>query len=305
MLLLLISASANAACVNELNVCDGDGPTYRPLPLCENYAWCANDVILQILTCLEGSIFDELLENCNFEDITFCIVQSCPPTPAPTTTPSFSPSTLPSTMPSMFPSSSPSSSPTVTNDFFAILETDEIRLNIENVVLQSYDPAGIASPSIQYSYDGLILALQEMALQGISSDGRSFLFYIGESWRNFDYGRTNLAAFLAIAMTESIAHDTCDEYSTDEVAGRYALSNACGQNFRSYQDEVCTHAEEVDMTCPVDASMEIVSSGYSSIMVGRAPPPFSCRPTTDSADYAGYWDVETGLSSQTAYSNTM
>lgn len=277
LLLLLLSS----ACVEESNVCDGDGPTYRPLPFCENYAWCENGAITQTLACNEGSIFDVLMERCNFYDITFCIVQSCPPT--------------------LVPSTMPSSQPTET--FFPSLITDEMKVVMESYIFQSYNPAGIASPSTKYSYDGLIKALEEMALEGILSDGRSFMFYIGETWQKFDYGRTNLAAFLAIAMTESIAHDTCDEFSTDEFDGRHALSNACGQDFRSYQDEVCTRTEEVNMSCPVDISMEIVSAGYSSMMDGRAPPPFSCRPKADSADYAGYWDVETGLSSETAFSN--
>jgi len=55
----------------------------------------------------------------------------------------------------------------------------------------------------------------------------------------------------------------------------------------------------------VDVNMEMVSSGYSTSMIGRAPPPFSCRPRSDSNDYAGYWDARTGASSNTAYSNAL
>ena len=106
-------------------------------------------------------------------------------------------------------------------------------------------------------------------------------------------------------MAETIVYDTCDEFNTDEVAGRYALSNACGQNSRSYQDEVCTSSGERHMSCPVDVNMDVVSSGYSTMMMGRAPPPFSCRPKLYSADYAGYWDLRTGASSKTAYSNAL
>ena len=104
----------------------------------------------------------------------------------------------------------------------------------------------------------MIEALREMVNQGITSDERFFRFYTVSD--RTDYGKTNLAAFLANAMTESIAYDTCDEFNTDEVADRYAISNACGQNNRSYQDEKCTNAEERDMSCPVDVNMEMVAS---------------------------------------------
>lgn len=60
------------------------------------------------------------------------------------------------------------------------------------------------------------------------------------------------------------------------------------------------------MSCTVDRRMEIISAGHtSSASVGRAPPPFSCRPKIDSTDYAGYWDVKTCLASNTAYSNAV
>lgn len=178
-----------------------------------------------------------------------------------------------------------------------------MKQDVEATVLQSYNPAGIASPSTKYHYEGLVEALREMALQGITSDGRLFKFYAGGPERRLDYGRTNLALFLANAMTESIEYDTCDEFNNEAVADRYALSNSCGQNNRSYQDEVCTNSDEIDMSCPVDENMEIVSSGYSTGLMGRAPPPFSCRPKANSADYAGYWDGRTGVSSNSAYSN--
>jgi len=144
-------------------------------------------------------------------------------------------------------------------------------------------------------------SLKEMS-SGIISGGRKFQFYIAVKEQRTDYGLANLALFLAMAMTESIERDTCDEFNIDIVAGRYALSNACGQNNRSYQDEVCTSAEE-GMSCPVVDKMEMVSSGYASAVSGRAPPPFFCKPKDFSNDYAGYWDRYDGVSSATAYSN--
>jgi len=275
-----------------------------------------------MISCADGSIYDVLLERCNWEYASFCVVKSCAPTPNPTSSPTSIPSNLPSTLPSTSPTDLPSSMPTASPssvpsgnpsnsptaapsflyDFFSPLETDSMRQSIESTVLQSYNPAGIASPSTKYLYEGLIKSLKEMA-KGISSDGRSFKFYVAYPEGRLDYGMTSVAAFLANAMTESIVYDTCDEFNVDMVTDRYPLSNSCGQNNRSYQDEVCTNSEEVDMSCPVDVNMEVVSSGYSTGMMGRAPPPFSCGPKAHSADYSGYWESKTGTSSKTAYSN--
>lgn len=183
--------------------------------------------------------------------------------------------------------------------FFEGLETASMRRAIESTVLTSYTPTGIAYPSTKYTYVGLMESLREMALQGITSHGRTFQFYTSD---RLDYGRVNLALFLAMCMTESIVYDTCDEFNTDEIAGRFAISNSCGQNTRSYQNETCTNSEE-HMSCPVDTNMVMVSSGYATVMIGRAPPPFSCRPKANPNDYAGYWDTRLGASSKTAYSN--
>ena len=90
---------------------------------------------------------------------------------------------------------------------------------MESTVLLSKNPAGIAYPSTKYSYNGLIEALREM-VSGITSDGKTFAFYVSNVQR-IDYGRTNLAAFLAMAMTESIAYDTCDKFNVDQIADRY------------------------------------------------------------------------------------
>ncbi|KAL7550775.1 hypothetical protein ACHAWF_015068 [Thalassiosira exigua] len=315
---LAVARAQSANCVNDINVCDGEGEPFRPLPQCREYARCEGGKLAEIKNCGAGSIFDVLLKRCNFEDASFCIVQSCrptpPPTQAPTSTPSDSPSGEPSAIPTDSPSSVPSASPTAspsaepsapptnfpTYDFFSGLETVDMRKKIEDTVLQSYNPSGIAYASTKYLYEGLISALREMIMGGIYSDGRTFTFYTSQF--RLDYGWTNLALFLANAMTESIAYDTCDEFNTDEVADRYALSNSCGQNARSYQDEACRN-EERHMSCPVDPNMKMVSTGYSTEMLGRAPPPFSCGPKEHFYDYAGYWDAQTGQSSQTAYSN--
>lgn len=323
LLLCATLTSTDAYCVKEENICDGEGPAFRPLPNCQEYVHCVDGAVAAVVPCSDGSIFDELLGRCNWDYVSFCVVESCPPTELPTSMPSFSPTSYPSGSPSPPPSGSPSSSPTASPssmpssrpstspsdpptfiyDYFKDLETKSMKQKMEAIVLQSRNPAGIASPSTKYSYQGLIDALREMSLDGIASGGRTFQFWIAQQSQRYDYGRTNLAAFLAMAMTESIAYDTCDEFNLEEVAGKYALSNACGQNLRSYQDEACTRSDEADMSCPVDANMEVTSSGFAAAVQGRAPPPFSCRPKAHSGDYAGYWDSITGLSSKTAYAN--
>jgi len=63
---------------------------------------------------------------------------------------------------------------------------------------------------------------------------------------------------------------------------------------------------EAHMSCPVDTDMVVVSSGFGSMMIGRAPPPFSCGPKASESDYAGYWDTRCPNKQcrvDTAYSN--
>jgi len=176
---------------------------------------------------------------------------------------------------------------------------------IQDIVLVAYNVNGIKFPSTRYTYDGMVVALKEMASVGIQSDGRDFRFYVGSEEANVQYGRTNLAAFLAMAMAESIVYDTCDEYNEDQVAGKFAISNSCGQFGRSYQDEVCTNPSEANMSCDVNVDMVVVSSSTSINQGGRPPPPLSCRPKADWSDYAGYWDSRTGQASSNPYANTL
>jgi hypothetical protein len=184
------------------------------------------------------------------------------------------------------------------------METNTMKLAIQDTVLVAYNANGIAYPTTRYTYDGMITALKEMA-DGIVSDGREFRLYVGKEEANLQYGRANLAAFLAMAMTESIAYDTCDEFNSDQVAGKYAISNSCGQNGRSYQDEVCTIPSEVKMSCNVDDNMVMVSASTAISQGGRPPPPFKCRPKEDLSDYAGYWDSRTGEASTNPYANAL
>lgn len=212
--------------------------------------------------------------------------------------------------------------------FFQFLESEDVKEGMKWTVFQAHNsPDGIPYPTTRYSYDGLVTSLREMSGDGITSDGRSFVFYTGQDVRRIEYGLANLAAFLANVMVESLGYDTCDEFNTDTDIfhfGRYPLSNACGQNQRSYQDEVCTttstttdtnsrseaetfaEQKEVDMSCSVDPEMEMEAMGFSSAMTGvLTPPPFTCRPKANTTDYAGYWDDKTGETYAMEYSNSM
>lgn len=84
--LMIHPRTTSAQCVTPQTVCQGPGPSKRPLPGCTTFAQC--DTLLQTTiafqTCLAGSIFDDLLEICNWESSTFCNVGSCRPTMNPT-----------------------------------------------------------------------------------------------------------------------------------------------------------------------------------------------------------------------------
>jgi hypothetical protein len=198
-----------------------------------------------------------------------------------TVSPTTSPTEMPTTIPSYAPSTSKDS---------IVQETLLSKRNlIENLVLVSYTSGGLSYPSRQYTFDDFYDALQLIILQGFGN-GIQFLLNEGDV-DTYHYGLVNLAAFLSQAMTESIQYDACDELNWQEVAGRYAISNSCGQEGRSYQDEICP-LEESYMTCPGDSEMEItaISSGNQV----RAPPPLTCRPGSGAGYYTGYWDSTTG-----------
>jgi len=136
-----------------------------------------------------------------------------------------------------------------------------------------------------------------MGVDGFGADFRFSLW--DEDDVRFKYGLVNVAAFLSQAMEESMRDDTCDELNWQEVAGRHAISNSCGQEGRTYQEETCGI-----FSCTVDPSMEVtaISSGNQV----RAPPPFECRPGGGGpGSYAGYWDTYAGSEiKSTPYSNT-
>lgn len=89
---LRLHSSLGADCVTPQNVCDGEGPSKRPLPGCNTYAQCDNTLgtVIAFQSCLAGSIFDTLMEICNWENISFCNVRTCSPTRNPTLSPTTS-----------------------------------------------------------------------------------------------------------------------------------------------------------------------------------------------------------------------
>lgn len=129
------------------------------------------------------------------------------------------------------------------------------------------------------------------------------------------FGIVNIAAFLAQAMTESIIHDACDEFnveplpnSIDDGIGlddgrdhlRFPMSNACGQNGRSYQDEQCKLPEDSIYDCANQlnreefASMELTA--YTRSRWPGSPGPFYCGPNSEGT---GFWDTAIGSENRT------
>ena len=264
---------------------------------------------------------------CNWDYLTFCNVKTCAPTPSPTVAPTTQNPTLnptgrpssefivvysmpvwcsalltclfslifdaasPTTSPTDFPTTIPSVAPSESRDGIFLDTVLSKQALIENLVLVSYTSSGLSYPSRQYTFTDFFDALQLVVQQGFGDTDFQFLLYEGNPSK-YHYGLVNLAAFLAQAMVESIQYDACDELNWQEVAGRYAISNSCGQEGRSYQDETCS-TEESYMSCPVDFQMEMTA--ISSAGGVRAPPPLTCKPGTGPGHYSGYWDTSSGV----------
>ena len=159
-----------------------------------------------------------------------------------------------------------------------------------HLLLLSEHPSGEMWPSYLYTYRDFQTALKKMT-SGIGPGEKNF-FYIGDGYsqNSTKYGLANIAAFLAQGITQSIYYDACDENSWEMVEFRYPISNSCGQEGQSYQDDVCTDEDE-GMECEVDLKMEI-HGGMHARWVG-APPPMYCGDRS-----VGYWDHESGIEFQ-------
>ncbi|KAL3788522.1 hypothetical protein HJC23_006560 [Cyclotella cryptica] len=171
---------------------------------------------------------------------------------------------------------------TSAKEVFRILSTKESVINNKLFLYES--PADGWIPSTIYNYDGLAKGLKVMNGKGVND---MYFFLGGDDEKEYKYGLTNVAAFLAQSMKETIKYDACDENSWDLVNGKYPLSNACGQLGQSYQDYHCPDNEK-HMECPVDPNMEITAVTHAKWY--GAPAPLFCRPKKDKNDFTGYWN---------------
>jgi hypothetical protein len=282
--------------------------------------WCGQTITDAIEICLQScptTISTDCPNGtiCWYTGLTACNEYS---TYSPTMTmlPTNAPSLLDSYMPSDYPSEAftPTVAATSGDDgqggqsLISYIESKKELIN--KFILVSFykhptttTSAGLPYPSTKYTYNDFITALQQMSIIGF---GANFTFNI---YNGQYYGIVNIAAFLANCMVESIQYDICDESNWEESSlGGYPASNACGQNYRSYQDERCTTAtttttatattnEEVEddiYSCPVKSDMEITatdttttSSLDESLL---SPPPLSCQPYSTTKIYPGYWE---------------
>ncbi|EJK47381.1 hypothetical protein THAOC_33900, partial [Thalassiosira oceanica] len=185
---------------------------------------------------------------------------------------------------------------------FAETWLHENRAVIEGNVLVSQNRAlgGTSYYSQEYGFGPFLDALRKMALTGAGEHRRFFLYDEDEGLRGLNAGLVNLSLFLANAMAESIADDSCDETHWDAVSGGtngvYSLANPCGQNGREYGSEVCPRWQEF-MDCPVDdqarikAKLSLTSVPPFVAEEELVPPPFQCKARNLPV---GGWDVATG-----------
>jgi len=160
---------------------------------------------------------------------------------------------------------------------------------IESNVLISYDASGMAYPSTQYTMNGLMQSLKVMA-GGFGADFK-FMLWEGDA-EKYIHGLVNLAAFLANAMVESIEYDSCDELNWQNIDGKHAISNSCGQEGRSYQDENCPWGSTEFLSCDVDDNMQVTAVRSGNQLL--APPPLKCKAGSGEDVFTGYWDEISG-----------
>jgi len=137
--------------------------------------------------------------------------------------------------------------------------------------------------------NGLMQSLKVMA-GGFGADFK-FMLWEGDA-EKYIHGLVNLAAFLANAMVESIEYDSCDELNWQNINGKHAISNSCGQEGRSYQDENCPWGSTEFLSCDVDDNMQVTAVRSGNQL--RAPPPLKCKAGSGEDVFTGYWDEISG-----------
>lgn len=173
-------------------------------------------------------------------------------------------------------------------DTFTSHRAQQIILDFVNSIAGTIDNSlfvtEVGTPSTMYKTDGLLRALEFMSEIGVAG----MYFYLGDhSSGGYRYGLTNVAAFLAQSIKETIKYDACSENNWDLIDGAYPLSNACGQLNQSYQDYKCPMGQE-HMECEVDPNMAITAVTHATWY--GAPAPFFCRPKKYANDFTGKWD---------------
>ena len=160
------------------------------------------------MACQEGTLFNEELSLCDFEENVSCETTALPtqrPTRPPTVppTPRIEPTTPSPTLPPN--TRSPSSNVGIEDAL------DNAQHDINNkILLYESGFEGGWLPSTVYRYDTLLKALQLMYLEGVGE----YKFYLGDDVAGVEgvkVGLVNLAAFLAQSMKETIKYNACDE----------------------------------------------------------------------------------------------
>jgi len=218
---------------------------------CASFYQCFAGNLVQTLQCGGGLLYNKEQGYCDFDYLVTCVDPICTesptlspskspttsptvtPTQSPTHSPTQSPTTSPTTSPTKSPTNSPTTSPTISptqTPTIANLSMSFLiskRAEIEDKILIVKTQSGLSYPSVRYTFDMMIQSLEKMGQGGY---GGEFEFYLGGGQIDlYFYGLVNFAAFLANAMVESISNDTCDELNIQQVAGKYAISNSCGQ----------------------------------------------------------------------------
>ena len=281
---------------------------------CKYYHECWKGRVSARTECGSPLLYDETKNYCNFPSEVICLLGpeyvQCPDANSPDDTEGNPSSSSTNNTESETqegtpkPTSQPTSdAPTIDGGDTTMDYINSKRELIEEFVLVSYNNEnfGQAYPSKSYTFESFIKALQTMAIDGFGADFK-FDLWEGNGDR-YIHGLVNLAAFLANSMVEAIEDDSCDELNWQETSGRYAISNSCGQEFRSYEDETCDMKDDM-FSCDVRSDMEVTASSVS--IDPRAPPPFQCKKRSNQFDYGGYWDATSGtLHTNSAYSNDL
>jgi hypothetical protein len=89
----------------------------------------------------------------------------------------------------------------------------------------------------------------------------------------------------------AVFNSVCDERNIDDVGGKFALTNACGQHGSSYQNLRCA-PNEAHMECPPDPGLQMTAVAPLTWTSGKdGPPPFFCGPK-EYFPFMGYHDAE-------------